>query len=148
MIKLHIPTPLLKNSVEILKDSPDKERVVLWLGIEEAGKYLVKEVFMPIQETEKDRFWIPEGGMKQLLERLKVSRTMIVAQVHTHPFEAFYSRADDTWAIIRHLNAYSLVLPNFCASTGETNFKKTVATFVLSKRNKWQLVSNNNIIVV
>jgi hypothetical protein len=148
MTKLYIPTSLLKNSVETLKDSPGKERVVLWLGIEETGKYLVKEVFIPIQETERDHFWIPHEGMKQLLEKLRTSQLMIVAQIHTHPFAAFHSAADDKWAIIGHLNAYSLVLPNFGATTNSSNFKKMVAAFVLSKRNKWQLVSNKNITIV
>jgi len=36
---------------------------------------------------------------------------MVAAQVHSHPDEAFHSKGDDEWAIVRHEGALSIVVP-------------------------------------
>lgn len=147
MIKLKINRKLLEQSLQLLKGSPDRERVVLWLGKFDGVFYVVSEVFLPIQITEADHFWIPPEGMREVMQKIKTTRTKLIAQVHTHPFEAFHSRADDKWAIVRHQNAYSLVLPVFCSTTNTVNFTENVATFTLNSRNIWQQVKNSNIII-
>jgi hypothetical protein len=148
MIKLKISQEHLIESLSLLKEFADKERVIFWLGKKDTDAYLVEEVFVPVQITEKDQFIIPPEGMTELLTKLKSTRTMLVAQIHTHPFEAFHSPADDRWAILRHLNAYSIVLPWFGSTTTLNTFHDNAATFVLTHLNKWVEVGNNNIIVV
>ncbi len=106
---------------------------------------MVDEIFTPIQVTDEDFFRIPEVGMNQLMGHLREHRNMIVAQIHTHPNEAFHSHTDDEWAIVRHVGAYSLVLPTFCSSTDRSNFLEMVATFALNKSNKWKKVDNANL---
>lgn len=145
LTQLRISTDLLEDSIRILKSSHDKERVILWLGQKVDGVYVVQEVFTPIQLTEADYFRIPVEGMDQLMSKLKSSRRMLVAQVHTHPFEAFHSRADDEWAIVRHVGAYSLVLPFFCSTTNMDTFISNVASFTLTEDNNWVSVDNKNI---
>src|SRR5260221_4880102 len=145
LTQLRISIDLLEDSIRILKSSMDREKVILWLGQKVNDNYLVQEIFTPIQETEEDYFHIPEVGMDQLMARLGNSRRMIVAQVHTHPFEAFHSKADDKWAIVRHAGAYSLVLPFFCSTTNVDTFIYNVASFVLTPTNRWKSVDNNNI---
>ena len=147
LTRLQIPFSLLEDSIRSFKASPYKEKVVLWLGNKNNGLYVVQEVFTPIQITEADYFHIPKEGMSQLMEKLKSSRKMLVAQVHTHPSEAFHSLADDEWAIVRHLGSYSLVIPSFCSLTSAHNFKQHVASFVLSNTNMWEQVDNYNIII-
>jgi hypothetical protein len=134
-------------SIDNLKKSDDKEKVLLWLGKRLEDTYIVEEVFEPTQITDEDFFRVPEYGMSELMDKLRVSRKMIVAQIHTHPFEAFHSLADDTWAIVRHKGAYSLVLPYFASTTNSENFLKNVATFVLDEFNSWIEVDNSNIII-
>ncbi|MGN6400704.1 MAG: hypothetical protein ACTHMD_09630 [Flavisolibacter sp.] len=147
MIKLEISTELLQHTLQLLKESPKKERVVLWFGKKENDTYSVKEVHLPFQITEEDSFFIPPEGMEQIMNRLRPNRLIIVAQIHTHPFEAYHSEADDTWAIVRHLNAYSLVIPWFCKDTTVSNFLLDVATYVLNNHNYWEEVSNKNLII-
>jgi hypothetical protein len=65
---------------------------------------------------------------------------MVAAQVHTHPHEAFHSAADDRWAIVRHVGALSLVLPDFAQKTSIDSFLNEAAVFRLSDRNEWNLV--------
>ena len=148
MIKLCIKAALLKETIDLLKEFKDKERVVLWMGHRTDHEYFVKEIFLPLQYTEEDYFNIPEEGMQQIMTKLKVTRQLLVAQIHTHPFEAFHSAADDRWAIVRHLNAYSIVLPCFASSTDLDNFEINAAIFVLTRSNDWVQVDNNNIIIL
>lgn len=148
MTKLKISKELLLESLSILKEFTEKERVILWLGTERDDVYLVEEIFLPIQITEEDYFRIPPEGMAEIMKKLKATRTMLVAQVHTHPFKAYHSHADDQWAILRHINAYSIVLPWFASTTNLTNFKLTAATFVLTDSNKWAEIDNENITIL
>ena len=54
-----------------------------------------------LQTAKADMFHIDRAGMAALHAELRSQRVMVAAQVHSHP-EAFHSRADDQWAIVRH----------------------------------------------
>ncbi len=146
-MSLRINSALIVESIDSFKTSPATEKVLLWLGRKSDDCYVVDEVFTPIQITDEDYFRIPEEGMDELMNRLRTTRKIIVAQIHTHPREAFHSFADDRWAIIRHQGAYSLVLPYFCSTTNPGNFLDTVATFILDEFNSWVEVDNSNIVI-
>jgi len=145
LMSLNIAQGLIQQSIESLKASHNKEKVLLWFGKKSGTSYTVDEIFTPIQITEADYFHIPEAGMQEIMDRLRTTRKMLVAQIHTHPGHAYHSMADDKWAILRHEGAYSLVLPFFCSTTTEANFLDNVATFILTKSNKWSEVDNSNI---
>lgn len=78
--------------------------------------------------------------MRALLTELSTKQLMIAAQVHSHPFEAFHSKADDAWAIVRHLDALSLVVPDFALKTTPASFAKDTKTFRLTADNSWHEV--------
>jgi len=61
----------------------------------------------------------------------------VASQVHTHPGEAFHSRADDQWAIVRHRGALSVVLPQFAATTTPDSFLLEAAVYQLNSSNAW-----------
>jgi hypothetical protein len=65
---------------------------------------------------------------------------MIAAQVHSHPREAFHSSADDAWAIVRHLGALSLVVPDFGLKTNVSTFRDHTKVFCLAGNNRWHEV--------
>jgi hypothetical protein len=113
------------------------ECVVLWLGVRDGTGIKVKSVWKPAQEADSDFFRIPESSMDELMKELRTRRYMIAAQVHTHPQRAFHSSADDTWAIVRHLGALSLVIPYFAQRTTGRTFTTDTAVFVLSPGNEW-----------
>ena len=70
---------------------------------------------------------------------------MIAAQVHSHPEEAFHSKADDAWAIVRHINALSLVLPRFALETNLNSFVDDTKTYQLNPNNCWIQLSSNEV---
>jgi proteasome lid subunit RPN8/RPN11 len=113
------------------------ECVVLWLARSNADDVIVQAVYRPQQEARADVFRIPPASMRTLLETLSEQGLMIAAQVHSHPFEAFHSKADDTWAIVRHVDALSLVLPEFALKSSNASFLDDAKIFRLTAANRW-----------
>jgi hypothetical protein len=121
------------------------ECVVLWLGSEDNNAITVRQVYRPEQIAGADVFHIPPPAMRKLLGDLGMQDMMIAAQVHSHPQEAFHSRADDAWAIVRHVDALSLVLPHFALKTDAESFFKHMKSFRLTAANKWIEVNDNEV---
>jgi len=118
-----------------------KERVLLWLAHPQCQGLVVSEVYMPQQQASRDFFRIPRTGISSLLNHLRETSLIVAAQVHAHPEAAFHSVADDTWAIVRHVGALSLVLPDFALRTSAASFRKDAAVFRLSNANIWEQVT-------
>jgi hypothetical protein len=147
IIPIQISTNLLQATLATLEEATKVERALLWLGKASPQYFEVVEVHMPLQITRRAQFTITQEGMEQLYLRIRETRLQVVAQIHTHPAMAFHSAADDEWAICRHLNAYSIVVPYFCATTNIGNFKEEAATYILNADNEWMRVSNDYIII-
>ncbi len=95
------------------------ELLVLWLGeIEpQEGKACVKHAFVPKQKpiTSEDGvgYFITGHTLFELNRDLAETGLRLIAQVHSHPQDAFHSAADDRYAIITAEGGFSLVVPNF-----------------------------------
>lgn len=113
------------------------ECVVLWLGRRQSDLILVEEAYLPPQTAKADMFHIPQASMTELYAILRQRRLMVAAQVHSHPHEAFHSRADDRWAIIRHESALSLVVPNFAVNTTTSSFMDDAKVYRYSTSAQW-----------
>lgn len=113
------------------------EQVVLWLGRRTGAGAKVECLWVSEQVAGYDYFEIPPKAMEQLFVQLRQHRWFVCAQVHTHPGRAFHSWADDKWAIVRHVGALSLVVPNFGLRTDPTTFLEHTAVFSLSPQNRW-----------
>lgn len=117
------------------------ETAVLWLGCRSSqGPATVKEVFHPRQIADRDFFRIPPDAMRSLITHLRERRLQVLAQVHSHPKHAFHSDADNAWSIVRHVGAYSLVIPWFGARTTAESFTGDIAAFQLDADDIWQRV--------
>lgn len=138
------PASVITETLRFLQASGQKscEGIVLWLGGREGSNINIKVVYEPAHRAEADVFHIPPNSMLQLKEYLRKNRLFIAAQVHSHPSEAFHSRADDQWAIVRHAGALSIVLPRFALQTTPATFFDHAATFKLSETNRWEQLSN------
>lgn len=146
MSKLLIPAALVERTIEVLHEGGTEgcETVVFWLGKGDT----VDEVYRPLQSVSSDYFHLPAASMRSLMDYLKQDRRRILAQVHSHPGQAFHSKADDDWAVIRHEGALSLVLPNFARATTLHNFSEQAATFALSAEDKWLKVVTDDVVLI
>lgn len=129
------------RTIDVLQAAGERkeERVVLWLGPASArpGATSVTEMYEPDQITDIDYFRLPPATLQALMRHLRAGRLKIVAQVHSHPGEAFHSEVDDEWAIVRHVGALSLVVPDFARWTTPTNFVDQAVAYELSANNEW-----------
>jgi proteasome lid subunit RPN8/RPN11 len=135
-----VPTAIIESTLGSLREAGkrDSEAVLLWLGRTTPNGINIVEAYMPEQEAAHDYFHIPRRAMSALLRHLGETKTLIGAQIHSHPEKAFHSSADDRWAIIRHEGALSLVVPYFAEHTFAINFLDQIAAFKLSTSNVWQ----------
>jgi hypothetical protein len=113
------------------------ECIVLWLGVWEGDDIRVASVYRPQQTARRDQFLISPNEMASIMELLREHRWMIAAQVHSHPFEAFHSIADDEGAIVRHQGALSFVVPWFAAKTSVETFLEDIALYRLEAGDRW-----------
>jgi proteasome lid subunit RPN8/RPN11 len=144
--KLSIPAALVAKTIEVLQEGGNREceTVVFWLGKGD----VVDEVYRPEQSVAVDYFHLPASSMRSLMDYLKKDRRRILAQVHSHPGQAFHSKADDKWAVIRHQGALSLVLPTFASKTTVGNFFEQAATYSLSAEDKWLEVDTLDVVTI
>lgn len=145
--KLKVNVAALSDTLRFLHQSGlrHSEGVVLWLGQRNAERSTVTHVYQPIHRAATDFFHIPREGMAHLMRYMDEHKVSVVAQVHSHPREAFHSKADDQWAIVRHLGALSLVLPDFARDATNTNFMDLAATFRLDATNRWVQVEQHEL---
>jgi hypothetical protein len=144
---LQVPSSIVDSSLELLREAGKvrSERVVFWLGKRRAdAPCLVDDLYLPTQEAAKDYFHIPAASMTQLMGVLARQRVTLLAQIHSHPGEAFHSEADDRWAVVRHRGALSIVVPEFASRVTALNFSQFAAVFRLSAANEWAPVDPEN----
>jgi proteasome lid subunit RPN8/RPN11 len=146
MSGLSISSALVEQTFAVLQEGGTRrcETVVFWLG---KGS-TVDEVYRPEQSVSIDYFHLPSESMRSLMNYLKRDRRRILAQVHSHPGDAFHSKADDDWAVIRHEGALSLVLPRFASTAMLHNFSEQTATFSLSPDDKWLEVPTGDVVSI
>jgi proteasome lid subunit RPN8/RPN11 len=134
-----VSRPILEGTIAELRTRGARgaEGVVLWLGTRTPQRIDVVEAYRPIYRSGPDRFVIPPEGMAELMRRIAATGRAVVAQVHSHPGAAFHSAADEQWAIVKHVGAYSVVLPNFAGAVTPDSFWRDAATFVMQRDGRW-----------
>ena len=133
------PFALIDKTLTYLRETGHTgcECAVLWLGYRDGDSVLIKEVYRPLQTAEVDMFYIPPEGMDALHAKLRQHRYIVAAQVHSHPGQAFHSKADDMWSIIRYEGALSLVIPNFAIETTVETFLDDAKVYRFSADAQW-----------
>ncbi len=136
---LFCPYPLTEETLGYLRQAGTVgvECIVLWLGYREGQDVRVACAYRPEQTARRNRFVIPPQEMTKIMALLREHRWMIAAQVHSHPFDAFHSEANDEGAIVRHEGALSFVVPWFAASTNAQTFLHEVALYCLQAGDRW-----------
>lgn len=137
MTIVRVPSAIIAETLEALREAGNCERVVLWFGVRDERGVRVDTVQTPVQEAARDYFSVPRDSILEICRRVAESGGMVAAQVHTHPGAAFHSAADDRWAIVRHEGALSLVVPRFAQHTEVASFLQDCAVYRLSAQNAW-----------
>ena len=93
------------------------EGLVLWVGeVTEAHARITQAVVPsqnPIKSEEGVGYFVDSDALFELNRKLSETGLRLIAQVHSHPGEAYHSHADDRYAIVTADGGLSLVVPDF-----------------------------------
>lgn len=137
-VSFSISKGLIEKTLAALRTAGERnsEGIVLWFAAR-GYRRTISKVLVPIHNASGDYFDITHEGNRQLREICQRERLILEAQVHTHPTRAFHSKADDRLAVVRHVDALSIVLPDFAARTTVNNFIAHSAAFMLAEDDTW-----------
>lgn len=116
---IRLPQHVVDETQDFLRRCGElgREGVVLWAGRREGIEYRVSHAYVPVQRairTKEGIGYVVEGEeLRRLAEWLSECQLTLLAQVHSHPTEAYHSDTDDELAIITKLGGLSLVVPDF-----------------------------------
>lgn len=97
------------------------EGFVLWLGeigdriANIARAYVPPQV--PIRSEDGVGYFVTSDTLFRLNQTLHASRLRLIAQVHSHPRDAYHSSTDDAFAVVTTEGGMSIVVPNFASDT-------------------------------
>jgi len=93
------------------------EGLVLWTGRILQSEAYVSDIYVPDQHPIKSEsglgYFVDAEGLFKLNQELSNSGYRLIAQVHSHPSEAYHSEADDRYAIVTVNGGLSFVVPDF-----------------------------------
>jgi hypothetical protein len=115
------------------------EGIALWVGTVEETTFHVTRTLIPRQlgvrtlggicitvdgdELHRINMWLYEQGLR------------LIAQLHSHPTEAYHSETDDTYPIATTQGCLSLVIPDFAVRPFTLD---ECAVYRLDQRGTWQ----------
>jgi hypothetical protein len=128
--KIILPIRYVEHIYEHLRDAGQQhvEGVGLWFGRQEENVFTVHSSLVPAQKA----YRFEEGLLYQVggeeLHRINKwayeQKILLLAQVHSHPVEAYHSQTDDAFAVVTTLGGFSIVVPNFGADPIEKKYWK------------------------
>lgn len=93
------------------------EGMVLWVGTVRPSKATVESVLVPPQNPIRSEdgvgYFITGETLREVNMYLSKNRLRLIAQVHSHPTEAYHSETDDRYAIVTAEGGISIVVPDF-----------------------------------
>lgn len=133
--------------VESLSSSQERrhEGVALLLGKLAGEAVIALACVQPKATTPAGSFDISAAEMARVIALATDLELELVAQVHTHPREAFHSQGDDEGARVRYDGYLSLVIPDYGAGLPRLD---GAALYEFSSRDGWIPLSVENISIV
>ncbi len=93
------------------------EGIVLWVGTLNEPQFVVQHAVVPRQRAFSAHGGVcviaDDDSLADLNQWLYQSGERLIAQVHSHPLDAYHSEADDANAIITTVGGLSIVVPDF-----------------------------------
>jgi hypothetical protein len=145
--RVKIETHVVLSTLEALQLYGEEgfECLVLWLGEVNGDVALVSRAIVPEQEPISNEsgvgYFVDSETLFRLNRVLALTGLRLIAQVHSHPAEAYHSAADDRYAIVTAEGGLSLVVPNF----GKAPLDPTMWAVYRLRQGEWQEQSTKEI---
>ncbi len=93
------------------------EGFALWAGVVEGQSFTVRQTIIPVQKGIKAEEGVCVRVEAEELHRINVwlheHGCTLIAQIHSHPTDAYHSETDDAYPIVTTLGGISIVVPDF-----------------------------------
>jgi hypothetical protein len=107
---------LLERSRELLDPCRARkvEGCLLWYGyVLDQQTCLVTTCVRPAQRSYARTYEIPADSMRDVRQRVRVHRLLLIVQIHSHPAKAFFSTWDEQHALNKQVGAFNMVVPDY-----------------------------------
>ena len=121
------------------------EGVAYLLGRTDGVVTLAITVFAPTARTTAGSFHVDGRAMAACMQIAGKHELQIVAQVHTHPGQAYHSDGDEEGARIRYPGYVSIVVPDYGISLPHLD---GIAAYVWLAGAGWQILEADDLIIV
>ena len=139
---------ILVKAYEFLRYAGTKgvEGICLFAGQMNETTFIIKETIIPRQKG-----YILEQGLMYAVESdelhnlnvwLYENEMQLIAQIHSHPREAYHSLADDRYPIVDSYGGISIVVPDF--ASGQVSLFDT-AIYRLSLSKTWDKLTSQEV---
>jgi proteasome lid subunit RPN8/RPN11 len=123
----------------------EQEGIAYLLGRTDGAVTLGVAVFAPEARTTAGSFHVPPRAMVSCVQAAARFELQVVAQIHTHPGEAYHSDGDVEGAKIRYPGYASLVLPEYGRHLPSL---AGAAAYLWQKSHGWIELSDDDIIII
>jgi proteasome lid subunit RPN8/RPN11 len=139
--RIRVPADILRSVHTHLRDSGASgfEGVGFWAGRTEGETFFVEAAVVPTQWGHRSSDGVAVMISGDELHRMNVwlhrNRFTIIAQLHSHPGDAYHSETDDEFSIMTRVGGLSIVVPNFAKDPFSF---QTAAFYRLLKNGDWR----------
>ena len=143
-----VPRDLFEQGHSLLRKIglDDVEGLILWAGSIEGDTARIEAVLYPAQRavhTERGLLVLVDGPeLHRIGVWLYERRLQLVAQIHTHPTDAYHSPTDDAIPIVTTEGGLSLVVPDFARGDAQI---ETYAAYRLNGAGEYQELSSRDL---
>jgi hypothetical protein len=117
--RIMVPQEVVDGTIEFLRHrgTMGLEAFALWAGVAEGNIFYVRANIIPAQSGHSSDEGVCVSVGPEELHRLNVwlyeNKMGLIAQIHSHPTEAYHSETDDAYPIATTVGCISIVIPNF-----------------------------------
>jgi hypothetical protein len=115
--RILVPLEIQVQTIAHLRDrgSNHEEGFLAWSGIHRDSRIIVKSAFIPAGEVLRHHLGIgfSDDAIEVIANKILAKGEKLIAQVHSHPFEAFHSETDNRFPLIHRKGFLSIVVPFF-----------------------------------
>lgn len=117
--RVQVPDTAIQETLTVVREAGQRghEVLVLWLGVVEENVANIQAVLAPPQNPVRSEegvgYFVNSETLFALNRFLREHKLRLLAQVHSHPQDAFHSATDDAYAIVTVEGGFSLVIPDF-----------------------------------
>ena len=139
--RVHLPRRLIESAMDHLRHVGRQgcEGFAVWAGTLNSPDFEVTHTIIPQQKAIRSRDGIcvvvEPDGLHQLNVWLYENGCTLLAQIHSHPGEAYHSGTDDDFPVVTIVGGLSLVVPDFAIRPFSLD---TTAVYRLSPTATWE----------